>query len=253
MELHWVERPASGPAARTLLLIPGVGMSYRAYAWLVPLLPTQDRVLIVDPPGSGDSETLEQSMDPDAQARILGVWMRAEGVEHAHVVGHSLGAILAARLAAHRPDAVQSLTALSPSPDGTKPRLYEHIRGLVAGTVHEAPRTLIQAVRDYVTARPQVLAGFTDSVGWSAQRVLAGVTAPVLVARGAYDRAVTGPWCLEFAAIGGGPAHVVPGAGHGLPQQQPQIVAALLDQAIARAEAAAPPSPSAPRVGFRTE
>lgn len=227
-KLCWIERPGRAAGGIPLVLIPGLGMTFRAYSWLVPQLPADRRVLIVDPPGCGDSEALADSMDADAQASHLLKWLRSNGIERADVVGHSMGSIIAARLAAAGPDIVMSLVMLSPSPDGRWPDLRQHMWALARGVFREAPRTLVQATRDYVTASPKVMIGFSDELGRSADEVVAGIRAPVTVARGAGDRVVSARWCRALADAAGGSMRTVRWAGHGLPQQRPRAVAGLI-------------------------
>ncbi len=227
-KLCWIERPGQADERPPVLLIPGVGMTFRAYAWVLPRLATTRRVLVVDPPGCGDSDALEGSMDADSQARHLAKWLRANDIQRVHVVGHSLGAVLAARLGAALPDAVASLTLLSPSPDGGMPRMWQHLAALLRGAVHEAPRTLVQATRDYVTAGPAVMVGFHEMLGSTTESLLAGVRAPVTIARGRHDRVVTERWCAALAAASGAALHTISGAAHGLPQQRPQVVAGVI-------------------------
>lgn len=227
VKLCWIERV--GPEEATaLLLVPGLGMTFRAYTWLIRHLPTDRRVLIVDPPGCGDSAALDDSMSADAQATHLRTWLRQLGIEHVVVVGHSMGAITAARLAATAPEVVTSLILLSPSPDGRWPELRQHMWALARGAVGEAPRTLVQATRDYVTAHPSVMVGFSDELGQTAREVMSGVRAPVTVARGKHDRVVSRSWCQALADEVGGSVHTVRRAGHGLPQQRPRQVAELI-------------------------
>lgn len=225
--LCWIER-AGADGATPLLLVPGLGMTHRAYAWLVPHLPSDRRVLIVDPPGCGDSDALPESMSADAQAEHLRKWLQDNGIERVDAVGHSMGAITAARLSAAAPDVIASLVMLSPSPDGRWPELKQHMWALARGACREAPRTLVQATRDYVTAAPTVMVGFSDELGQSAEAVLRGVRCRVTVARGKNDLVVSQRWCEALADLAGGSAHVVRRAGHGLPQQRPRAVAELL-------------------------
>lgn len=230
-KLCWIERPGLGDEPTPLLLIPGLGMTFRAYSWLLAHLPADRRVLVVDTPGCGESEALSNSMSADAQAAHLLKWLRRNGIEQADVVGHSMGAMIAARLAAAGPGVVSSLVLLSPSPDGRWPELRQHMWALARGVRREAPRTLLQATRDYVSASPEVMVGFSDELGGTAQAVLADVHAPVTVARGGNDRVVSAQWCRALADVSGGSVRTVPRAGHGLPQQRPQAVAELIRDA----------------------
>lgn len=225
--LHWLEREGAGDP---LLLIPGVGMSSAAYTWLVGEVPIGRRVLVVDPPGCGGSEALAESMSSQAQAQHLAVWLYDKGIERIDVVGHSLGAVTAARLVAGNPDLAASLVLLSPSPDGRWPHLLGHVLALARGMWREAPRTVVQATRDYISADARVLSGFRDELGRSAASVMGGVCVPVSVVRGARDRVVSEEWCRQLAAASGGRVHTVRGAAHGLPQQRPAAVARLIQQ-----------------------
>lgn len=230
-KLCWTERPGSANTMTPLLLIPGLGMTFRAYSWVLPHLPAERRVLIVDTPGCGESDPLVDSMGADAQAAHLLNWLRSRGIERVDVVGHSMGAIIAARLAAAAPEAVPSLLMLSPSPDGRWSELRQHMWALARGVFREAPRTLVQATRDYVTASPEVMVGFSTELGNTAQAVVAGVQASVTVARGKNDRVVSEQWCRALADVAGGSSLTVRRAGHGLPQQRPREVAALIRDA----------------------
>lgn len=95
------ERPAAGDAALTVVLLHGIGSS--AVSWLdVALALRPDwRVLAWDAPGYGASTALLQThpRDTDYAAR-LGAWLAAEMQESVVLIGHSLGALMAAACAA---------------------------------------------------------------------------------------------------------------------------------------------------------
>ncbi|MBM6546371.1 alpha/beta hydrolase [Janibacter sp. YIM B02568] len=226
----WVERHADVATSRVpLVLVPGLSMSWQAYRWVLDALPTDRDVMVVDPPGAGRSARLRGGMSAGAQARHLAAWLDHLQLPGLDLVGHSLGALTAARLAAARPELVRAVTLVSPSPDPRMPRLREHVGALAAGVPQEAPRVLVQAAYDYVRSSPRVVAGFRREIGTTADEVMEGVRATVLVVRGSEDRVSSERWCGDLAEAGGGRLVTVPDGAHGLPQQHPRELVALLD------------------------
>lgn len=223
-------RPADVATSRVpLVLVPGLSMSWHAYRWVLAVLPTDRDVMVVDPPGAGRSERLPGRTSADAQARHVAAWLDHLRLPGLDLVGHSLGALTAARLAAARPALVRSVTLVSPSPDPGMPRLHEHVAALAAGIPHEAPRVLVQAAYDYARASPRVVAGFRREIGTTADEVMEGVRARVLVVRGSEDRVSSEGWCADLAAAGDGRLVTVPGGAHGLPQQHPRELVRLIE------------------------
>jgi 4,5:9,10-diseco-3-hydroxy-5,9,17-trioxoandrosta-1(10),2-diene-4-oate hydrolase len=115
------ERPVSYHVAgegAALLLIHGSGPGVSAWAnfgELVPILSTRYRVVMPDLPGYGASYVPELDGDYgrtalDAVRQVLA----AEGIDRVHVVGNSLGGMLALRLALEHPDLVDRIVAMGP-------------------------------------------------------------------------------------------------------------------------------------------
>lgn len=173
-------------------------------------------------------------MDADAQARHAAAWLDHLGCGPVDVVGHSLGAITAARLAAQRHDLVASITLVSPSPDDRWPRMGKHVGALARGVPAEAPRVIAQAAFDYVRSSPRVLAGFNTEAGRPASDVMKDVHTRVLVVRGSADRVSSRRWCDELAAAANGDVVTVPDGAHGLPQQMPGDLVAIIAAFTAR-------------------
>lgn len=96
----------SGPP---LVLVHGWTGAAANFVELAPLLATRFRVLVPDLPGHGGSSPLPAAPNVDAYSeRVWGVAAR-EGMLPAAVVGHSMGGLVALRLALRRPAAVRAL------------------------------------------------------------------------------------------------------------------------------------------------
>lgn len=97
-----------------LLMIHGLGGTSNTFTPQCLALVGRLRVVRPDLPGSGRSPTPEQPLSiggfVHALARMCGVL----GIDRAHVVGHSLGTIVAQHLAAEHPGLVRGLTLFGP-------------------------------------------------------------------------------------------------------------------------------------------
>lgn len=193
-----------------LLLIHGLG--YARWGWepLVPLLEPHARVIDFDNRGIGESDVppgpySAQEMMADALAVL-----DAAGVRSAHVVGTSLGGMIAQELAAAHPDRVDRLVLMSTTPGGPAafpmPQVtvdllsraatmdpVEALRAFVENALGDEPNpAVVERILYHRTTNPQ------EPRGWQAQAV-AGTTfelgekeiaVPTLVLHGTSDRVV---------------------------------------------------------------
>jgi pimeloyl-ACP methyl ester carboxylesterase len=105
--------------ADALLLIPGLGSNATAFDDLVPILRRRFEVLAVDNRGAGRSPV---SPDPftvaDMAEDVLRVLDR-EGLDAAHILGTSMGGMIAQELAVRHPDRVRTLALVCTSCGGS--------------------------------------------------------------------------------------------------------------------------------------
>lgn len=203
-------------------------MSWRAYVGVIDALPSTRRVIAVDPPGHGRSARLGSALDSGHQADHLARWLDHLGISDIDLIGHSMGAFTAARLASRRPGTVRSLTLLSPSPDVRWPRFRSHVAAIVRGAPGESPYVLVQAATDYVRANLFVLKGFWADMSTPAADLVSGIGSPLMVVRGSDDLVSSDAWCSELAECAAGVLRTVRGGAHGLPQQDPTRVVDLV-------------------------
>ncbi|WP_411102365.1 alpha/beta fold hydrolase [Streptomyces sp. cmx-4-9] len=102
-------------AGEPLLLLHGIGHHLQAWHPVTHILAAQYEVIAVDLPGFGASEPLPAGVPYDLAtvSAALGSLCTALGVERPHVVGNSLGGLLALEMG--RRGLASSVTALSPA------------------------------------------------------------------------------------------------------------------------------------------
>ena len=107
---RWREA-GSGPP---LVLVHGLAGSWRWWRPVLPMLAVEHTVHLVDLPGFGRLPGV-RPFDPDASVEWLARWSEAAKVRPADLVGHSLGGLLCARLAARHPETVRRLVLVAPA------------------------------------------------------------------------------------------------------------------------------------------
>jgi pimeloyl-ACP methyl ester carboxylesterase len=151
----WWDAQGDGPP---LLLIQGLGYSIEGWWRVLPPLAKQHRVIVFDNRGVGRSEvddydfTIEQMAD-DALAVL-----RAAGERSAHVIGASLGGIIAQELALRSPQALRSLVLGCTSPGGTDAIPSDAGQGFLQARADMSAREAAEASIPFVYAERTPLA-----------------------------------------------------------------------------------------------
>jgi pimeloyl-ACP methyl ester carboxylesterase len=103
-----------GGSGEPLVLIHGIGHTWRGWKPMLPLLERSFDVLAPDLPGFGHAAALPEGIAPTAEALADAVEreMDAAGFDFAHLAGNSLGGWIALELA--RRGRARTVTALSP-------------------------------------------------------------------------------------------------------------------------------------------
>jgi len=111
------EEYGSGPP---LVMIGGLGADTYLWSKQVPAFSTQHRVVVFDNRGSGESDKPDEPYSiPMFVADTLGL-MQALGIERAHVLGASLGGLIAQELVLTHPEMVDRLVLACTTSNGPR-------------------------------------------------------------------------------------------------------------------------------------
>ena len=251
---------SGGPAqAPTLVLLHGIGSASASWLPCARELASDYRVIAWDAPGYGGSTPLaDPAPRAEAYAERLEAALAALGIERCLLVGHSLGAIMAAALARARPARLAGLVLLCPAggygaPDQEAER--ERVRHERLSALQALGIAGLAASRGPKLLRPDASAEARDWAQWNmaqlrepgyrqAVELLCGdvlarhapVAMPTWVHVGAQD-SVTPPAKVRVLAapFGVAPAAVgeIADAGHLCAIEQPRAVAQRLRAAAA--------------------
>jgi 3-oxoadipate enol-lactonase len=247
MKIAWEERGSGAP----LLLIQGLG--YARWSWepIVPGLAEHFRVLFFDNRGIGESDKPEGPYSAREMAGDALQVLDEAGVERAHVLGASLGGMIAQELAVAEPSRVDKLVLCCTTPGGVGAvpmpavtvSLFAEaatleplvaLRRFVENALGEAPAP--ELVEDLFARR---VANPADPTGWQAQAA-AGLTfagvdgeiaAPTLVVHGTADNVVDHRNAALLAErIADARVELLPGAGHLFFWEQPDAVVRIVTE-----------------------
>jgi pimeloyl-ACP methyl ester carboxylesterase len=245
IELHYVESGRGDP----LLLIMGFGGDHLAWTLQLPAFAERHRVIAFDNRGAGQSSAPDEPYSTRLMAEDAVGLLDALGVERAHVLGVSMGGMIAQEVALNHPHRVRSLQlhCTYARPDGYMLALMDAWRRLrVKATLEEWLRTIalwlfapvtfserpefVEGVVQMGLANPHPfsLTGFLrqgDAVrGHDALARLAQLTCPTLVSVAEDDILVPPRFARQLAAaIPGATLKVVERAAHGYFWERPDV------------------------------
>ncbi len=228
-----------------VLLINGLSSPSAAWFRLVPLLRDHHTVLTLDNPGTGQT-----SMSPGAEftmttmSNAAAAVIEAAGGAPAHLLGISMGGLIAQDLALERPELIASLVLVSTHAGAPHMTTDQETLDVVtrAGELPPEERTQLLASMAFASATPQErvdedlavrAAHPTTPEGYQAQLAATGtwerladltrITCPTLVLHGAEDRMVSVANAKQLAAhIPDAQLVILEGAGHQLFTDQPE-------------------------------
>lgn len=135
-------------AGDAVVLLHGLAGSWRWWRGNVAALAASRRVALVDLP-----RRVVLAEAPEAVHRVLA----ANELQPADVVGHSLGGLVALRLAARWPEAVRRLVLVSPAALLPRRALHAYAGPLLVTLRHATPSFLVTLAADAARAGPRAL------------------------------------------------------------------------------------------------
>ncbi|GGF01608.1 alpha/beta fold hydrolase [Mycetocola zhadangensis] len=236
-----------------LIALHGAGVDHRDIeAGLEPMLPAGYRRIYPDLPGMGRTTADGLGSNNDV-VTLLSDFLDEVSDEPVLLVGHSYGAYLARALAARRPDKVRGLALLCPFADGLRSVPEQHAVRSDENTYDELEPESRAGFDEYFVVRTSATARrYRDSVEpgtrlvdeAALQRIFAGWTLdfgdtrysrPALIVAGRQDSTVGFLSATDLLEqYPNGTLAVLDGAGHALVHEQPELVAALLDDWLNR-------------------
>jgi 3-oxoadipate enol-lactonase len=219
------------------------------------------RVILVDPPGHGQSQKLTAMFDLADCARCVVDILDTLGEDRAHFVGNSWGGMIGGTFAATYPDRIGSAVLMNctASPAGVRQKIEYgfllRLTGLLGGIRPPLTRSVLKAFLGPTTfaTRPDVVAFVRDTVEavdigsatWAVKSVVparpdqrslfAKISTPVLVVAGAEDATFPVPETLAMAeAIPGAAVAVLDGVAHLAGLENPPLVNTLIEDFVFR-------------------
>lgn len=201
-------------AGEPVVLVHGLSGSTRWWTPVLPALAEERAVYLVDLPGFGTMRG-RRFVLADASS-WLARWLEGVGLGRASVVGHSLGAAVALRLAAVHGERIERLVLVAPAGLAIGRSLAGNAASLLVALRRASPRFLSVLATDALRAGPRTLLRATREIlGEDVRDALAEVSAPALVIAGETDTLVPLAAAeLVASTIPGARLVVLEGAGH---------------------------------------
>lgn len=212
-DVHFID--AGQPGAAPAVLLHQTPRSVDEYAEVIPILANHLRVIAVDNPGYGASDTPARQPTVEEYADTVVALLDHLAIPRATLVGHHTGAILAVDIAARYPDRVDRLVLSGPhymdaemrellrkisvqwrvQPDGSHmAEKWEKFSGWVAD-----PAIVHRAVTDLLRAGETSEYGHFACADYRMEDTLPLVTAPTLLIVGLDDPFANHPKNAVFA------------------------------------------------------
>jgi 3-oxoadipate enol-lactonase len=240
-------------AGAPVLLIQGLGYGRTGWGPAPGILARRFQVVSFDNRGFGESDAPPGPYTTAQLAQDAAAVLDAAGIDAAHVVGISLGGMVAQELVLARPERVRKLVLCSTTPGGeTSFPMPEQTVALMGRASHldpeealqqfvvnalspDPPAELVQEIVAYRAANPPDPAGWWAQAGagaaHDAMARLGAIGVPTLIVHGTADNVVDVRNASLLAdAILESRLVLLEGVGHLLPWERPEEFTALVEE-----------------------
>ena len=144
-----------GPVdAGALVLLHGYSDSGFSFSRVLPLLPTDRRIIVPDLRGHGRSSRPAGGYGMDALANDVLALLDELGVESAVVLGHSMGSLVAQRIAVIAPERVEALVLVGSAPSIHGLAGLDEFRAAVDALADPVEEEFVRAFQESTIVRP---------------------------------------------------------------------------------------------------
>jgi len=251
-----------------LVLIPGLGGNCRVWDPFAPELAEHFSLILIDNRGLGRSVARRKPRTLADYSADIAELLDTLQLERAHVLGLSLGGIIAQRFAIDHASRVDKLVLVSCADKFTAYTL--RMTALLGHSLRRFPRRVFVQMMEVLCTAPLYLDANEQQINREAdERCKAGVparamgtqlrallrsevpdqdykiTSPTLVVAGEHDALIPNCYAKLMAAkIPGSQFVLIPGAGHNPMQETPERVLPLITRFLRTGDAYEPPEPA---------
>lgn len=241
-------------AGLPLMLIHGLGSSHRDWEKQVPMFATRYQVITLDLRGHGRSEKPPGPYSIKMFAEDTNRFIRELNISPLHVVGISMGGMLAFELAVHFPELLRSLTVVNSYPEMRVETLWEHLQtwrrllflellgmrgtGILLGR-HLFPKPEQREIREMFVNRwaENDKRAYRESLraifNWDVERHLDKIRCPVLVVASDQDYMSLDEKRAYTAKLSDAKLVVIEDARHAVTAERPERFNAILEEFLA--------------------
>jgi 3-oxoadipate enol-lactonase len=257
-QYHYEEKGSGVP----VVFAHGLTFDRRMWDPQVEALSARYHCIAYDFLGHGGSSVAAREYSLEDEAENLHALMAGWGAAPAHVVGLSMGGMVAMRLALAYPEDVRSLALLDTSAEEEVEERRPQYEAMAAAAQASGPESVVDAVAPFMFSqgflesqpekvaafRQQFIASSADGIAAATKAVtrrtnvlerISGIRVPTLVIVGGEDISTTPDKANHIAErIAGARLETIAGAGHMTPIEQPERISQLLSDFLAGVDAA---------------
>lgn len=189
-------------AARSYVLVHGIGVSSRYFRPLAVELAKSGRVYLVDLPGYGSAPDPRRDVTLADHAEVLAGFLRQTDLANPVIVGHSMGTQVVSLLAERHPDVADTVVLMAPTmaPGSRKP--WTALAHLLHDATREPPAVLWIAMTDYLVrcGVPYLVRQMPHMLADRLEERVPKHAARTLVINGSRDPVVPRAWAEELGA-----------------------------------------------------